>query len=53
MYIHKSIDYTINIRGKKEQKKTTNIHNDIQNSRDNQWTHTNTQITYITTRSAI
>ena len=46
MYIHKSIlvDYTINIRGKKREQI---IHRHIQN-RDNQWTHTNTQKTYIT-----
>ena len=53
MYIHMSIDYTINIRGKKNEQiihKQWNIHNDIQKNRNNQWAQTNKQITYITTK---
>ena len=42
-----SIDYTINIRGKKNEQI---IHNDIQKIRNNQWAQTNKQITYITTK---
>ena len=45
-----SIDYTINIRGKKRANNTQTIHNDIQKIRNNQWAQTNKQITYITTK---
>ena len=44
MYIHKSIDYGVNIRGKK----ANNTQTYTMTYKKNQCTYTNTQITYIT-----